>query len=90
LLSKEQFRKLTQQNCFYCDIKPHSSSNHKKCNGKFIYNGIDRVDNTKGYTIDNCVTCCGTCNWMKRTYTQQEFLLKIKLIYDNMLKGKNG
>ena len=27
-------------------------------------NGIDRMDNTKGYVPDNCVPCCKTCNLM--------------------------
>lgn len=90
LLTKEQFRELVQQNCFYCGAKPHNIKSGIRTNDKFIYNGIDRTDNTKGYIIDNCVTCCGDCNWMKKTYTQQEFLLRIKLIYDHMLKGRNG
>ena len=84
-LTKEQFKKLVQQKCFYCGIKPHTISNHIGNNGKFIYNGIDRVDNTEGYIIDNCVTCCSICNDWKRTRTQQEFLTRIKLIYDNLL-----
>jgi hypothetical protein len=27
--------------------------------------GIDRVDNNKGYTVDNCVPCCTLCNRAK-------------------------
>jgi len=90
LLTKEQFKELTQQNCFYCGIKPHNLGDEPNCNGKFIYSGIDRIDNTKGYVVDNCVPCCGTCNWMKRDHTRQEFLMKIKLIYENLLRGRNG
>ena len=88
-LTKEQFKKLVQQKCFYCGVKPHTISNHIGNNGKFIYNGIDRVDNNKGYVVENCVTCCSICNDWKRTRTRQEFLLRIKLIYDHMLKGRN-
>lgn len=88
-LTKEQFEELTKQDCFYCGTKPHSSLNHAGSNGKYIYNGIDRINNNKGYIIGNCVTSCGDCNWMKKTYTQQEFLLRIKLIYDHILKGRN-
>ncbi|MCK5612566.1 hypothetical protein KAR91_62420 [Candidatus Pacearchaeota archaeon] len=86
-LTREQFKKLVQQKCFYCGVKPHTISNSKRSNGKFIYNGIDRVDNTKGYIIGNCVTCCRTCNEWKRARTQQEFLLQVKFIYENLLKG---
>lgn len=33
----------------------------------YIYNGIDRVDNSKGYTYEEgqCVSCCNTCNRAK-------------------------
>ena len=89
-LTKEQFKKLTSSDCFYCGVKPHNIRNGKGSNGKFIYNGIDRINNTKGYTIDNCVTCCLICNQWKKAYTQQEFLMRIKLIYENLLRGRNG
>ncbi len=29
------------------------------------YNGIDRVDNSKGYILSNCKPCCGHCNYIK-------------------------
>lgn len=31
--------------------------------------GIDRVDNSIGYTPDNCVPCCWWCNSVKREHT---------------------
>jgi hypothetical protein len=37
--------------------------------GKYVYNGIDRLDNTKGYTIDNIVPCCYKCNVLKKDFT---------------------
>jgi hypothetical protein len=27
--------------------------------------GLDRKDNSRGYTLDNCVPCCGDCNTIK-------------------------
>lgn len=84
-LSLEEFYKITQKKCFYCNIKPSQKSFSKKQkNSKknpFIYNGIDRVDNDKGYMIDNCVPCCGTCNKMKRKLSKENFLEHIKQIY---------
>lgn len=47
----------------------------------FVYNGIDRVDNSVGYVLSNCVPCCSTCNRMKGTMSSEEFKEKIKLIY---------
>lgn len=31
----------------------------------YFYNGIDRLDNTKGYTPENSVACCKHCNSLK-------------------------
>jgi hypothetical protein len=28
-------------------------------------NGVDRIDNSRGYLLDNCVPCCWDCNQMK-------------------------
>lgn len=38
--------------------------------------GVDRIDNAKGYTNENTVSCCTTCNLMKRKSGQEEFLAK--------------
>lgn len=38
-------------------------------------NGIDRLDNAKGYTLDNCVPCCTFCNGAKSDKTLQEWNL---------------
>jgi 5-methylcytosine-specific restriction endonuclease McrA len=48
--------------------------------GKGLKNGIDRIDSNKGYTMDNCVSCCWTCNRMKGNMTQQNFLEHISKI----------
>jgi len=39
----------------------------------FVANGIDRVDNTRGYTVENCVTCCNICNQAKNDLTADEW-----------------
>jgi hypothetical protein len=39
-----------------------------------VANGIDRVDNTKGYSVDNCVPCCRRCNVAKADMTPDQFL----------------
>lgn len=90
LLTRKQFKKLVTQKCFYCGSVPCNTCDMPESNGKFIYSGIDRVDNAKGYTIDNCIPCCYICNQWKRACTQQEFLIRVKSIYDNLLRGKNG
>ena len=43
-------------------------------------NGIDRVDNTKGYVPDNCVPCCKTCNLMKMCLDPTTFVERCRHI----------
>ena len=75
-LTLEQFSILTKQDCYYCGQPPSMEVGKDKYAkyGVYIYNGIDRVDNTRGYSIDNCVACCKQCNWAKRELPQQEFI----------------
>lgn len=75
-LTTPQAVKMFRRDCHYCGAHPEISRE----TGKKRLNGIDRVDNTKGYTKDNCVTCCKMCNRMKSAYTLVEFLNKIKRI----------
>ena len=44
--------------------------------------GIDRVDNSLGYTLENSVSCCSKCNYMKKTLNVENFLLHIAKIYN--------
>jgi hypothetical protein len=78
-LTMEQFKEITQKNCFYCDEEPRNffsgKSSHR--NGGYTYNGLDRKDNNQGYTLDNAVPCCGKCNKMKSDLTFQEFVDRI-------------
>lgn len=68
-LSKNEFTYLVLQKCNYCNSK-----------GEGYYGigagGIDRVDSTKDYNVNNCVPCCYTCNVMKLNYTKESFLNK--------------
>src|SRR5258708_17811448 len=66
-LSLEQFKEITQQNCHYCGVEPYQHV------WDFTYNGIDRIDNAHGYTLDNVRPCCGICNYAKGKSTEQEF-----------------
>ena len=59
------------------EVVPRSSTrkeSRRRGNGDYTYNGIDRVDNTRGYTLDNVVPCCFKCNRAKDTMTKEEFL----------------
>lgn len=81
-LTKEQVYELTSQVCFYCGKEPCQVKKYgSRYNGDYIYNGLDRVDNDKGYTIENVVPCCGQCNRAKTDMTEDEFLQWIEQIY---------
>lgn len=64
-LDDEQFRILTKQNCYYCGKEPSNLIKNNHNNGDYYYNGLDRIDNNKGYTFDNVLTSCRDCNWLR-------------------------
>lgn len=70
---------IMKSNCHYCGIEP--SNIYMKSYYNATYNGIDRVDNTKGYENDNVVSCCKMCNIAKNNNTEQEFLTWISRAY---------
>ena len=72
-LTFNQLIDLTSSNCFYCGTKPSNIQKSKNNCGDYIYNGLDRLDNKKGYTLDNVVPCCKICNIAKNTRELKEF-----------------
>jgi hypothetical protein len=76
-LTEEQFLALTKGNCFYCGAEPsqiHLHTNRRKTDTGYKYNGVDRMDNTKGYTVENSVPCCGVHNFMKKKMSAPDFI----------------
>ena len=77
-ISREEFEKLIFLDCHYCGRKPSQSvkigKDYKEWHPTFRYNGIDRVDNLKGYEIGNLVPCCNQCNKARRDTSYNEFL----------------
>ena len=72
-LTESHAHRLFSSPCHYCGIPPQAERNN--CNGgAFTYNGIDRKDNDKGYTLDNCVPCCADCNYKKSTDSYAHFM----------------
>jgi hypothetical protein len=52
-------------------------------------NGIDRVDNNKGYIKENVVPCCTTCNLWKKAEKAENFLSHVHKIafHQRWIKG---
>lgn len=67
-------KQMVESNCYYCNAEPTKT-----------LNGIDRMDSTSGYHKENCVACCKTCNFIKRSLDANTFLqrcLHISSIYN--------
>ena len=71
-LSQSDFRRLISQPCSYCGLPPANVYTKHNCNGTLVYTGIDRVDNNRGYDLDNCVPCCKFCNGAKSRGSVEE------------------
>lgn len=86
LLTEQEFKALATASCHYCGAPPANVSRYDGYNGVFTYNGIDRVDTAKGYTVSNCVPSCKTCNRAKRDIPYAEFIAWIKRAADHLAK----
>jgi len=71
ILTRTDFVSLTSADCFYCGAKPSTVMKVPNSYGDYTYNGIDRVDNNIGYTINNCVPSCKECNSKKNAITKE-------------------
>ena len=71
-LTLDEFSSLVVQPCYHCNYFKEGEAN-----------GIDRVDNSKGYSMSNCLPCCEMCNRMKHVYHLDFFLAKMKQISSN-------
>jgi len=77
-ITYEQFKDIITQDCHYCSIGP---TMYVERYGHSAYvNGIDRIDNTKGYIIGNIVPSCPNCNYAKRDMTYQNFIKYLKRV----------
>ena len=74
--SESEFNEKIKEQCYLCGKLP--SQVHK--------NGLDRVDNDKGYSESNVESCCGNCNMLKINYTYDSFIEKCKLICEKNIE----
>lgn len=61
---------------YYKESKKHAD---------FKYNGLDRVDNSRGHYLDNVVPCCIRCNWAKGNKTVEQFKKDMLIICEKFL-----
>ena len=79
-LSFDDFKKLVNSNCHYCGSEPFLLRGNKTKSKTKLLNGIDRIDSSIGYEINNCVPCCIICNRAKNAMSLEDFISWIKKI----------
>lgn len=80
-ISIEIFQNIITSECHFCGAPPQMVFKPKTIVESFPMNGIDRKDNSLGYTIDNCLPCCGVCNFMKGRLDYYDFIARCGNIY---------
>lgn len=79
-ISEEWYYNLLRQKCHYCydELNPTGT-------------GLDRVDNNKGYTEENVVPCCSSCNTTRSdNFSYNEMLLLAVTIRDIKARRNNA
>jgi hypothetical protein len=77
-IDKEIFEIMIKTPCNYCGILQESG-----------FNGIDRKNSKGIYEVENCVSCCQMCNYLKGTDTIETFTQRVQhvLAYNNFITG---
>ena len=70
-ITQEEFQTFWKQDCSYCGDKIETI-------------GLDRINSRLGYTIDNLVPCCTSCNYMKLSDDVDVWFSKMKKIIFNI------
>lgn len=85
-LTLEYYKKLVTGVCHYCGNPPNQLL-HGAASDGLLRNGIDRVNNKKGYEMGNCVSCCILCNRDKRAQPIEVFVENTRRRYNWMLSN---
>ena len=80
-LSMKEYRAIVVLNCHYCGSSPKVGYHQLT---PVPLNGVDRVDPDLGYTPENCVPACSTCNKLKSNRPVEDFLQHIRRIYEHI------
>ena len=91
ILDFENFKNKIKKPCVYCgeeysiEKQERFRYNSRPSNTIIKVNGLDRVNSNIGYTDENTVPCCTTCNLAKNTMSVDKFKKWIEKVYNNML-----
>jgi 5-methylcytosine-specific restriction endonuclease McrA len=89
-LTYDEALELIMRPCNYCGIDPSNYRNDRQYGVTVHYTGLDRVDNSRGYLLDNVVPCCKPCNVAKNDRSRQDFLDWVRRVYDLSIKAVDG
>ncbi len=78
----EDFLIKIHEPCHYCGAVDTSYLSDRATDYVLHYNGLDRLDSSKGYRKDNTVSCCVDCNIAKGTMMVDEFADFLKRIHE--------
>jgi hypothetical protein len=74
-LSFKVFKKLITSKCEYCGSIGRTREKVSELSNILVTrNGIDRVNNSKGYVSGNVVSCCSMCNFAKAKHSKEEMV----------------
>lgn len=86
----DDYVKKIDEPCYYCGVVKDSFLKDRKTGFLLYYNGLDRIDSSKGYTNENTVPACKWCNISKSQMTTTEFKeFIIRLHNHKICEGKN-
>jgi len=77
-ITEDEFTGMVKHPCYYCGIIQEKG-----------FNGIDRLNSSKFYEKENCVSCCEMCNMMKGSLCPNVFVHRVEhiLTHLQMVKG---
>lgn len=88
-LTGQEFEKLINLDCFYCGCPPSKVKILKNPDIlPYFHNGIDRMNNKLGYTLENCVSCCSICNKGKKDFPYNIWCNYINGFLENSILNK--
>lgn len=94
-LEFDDYRDLVLQNCYICEAPPSNRNTLRSMNGSKSYktsdtvlltNGLDRVDNTRGYVVNNVAPCCARCNRRKGNLSVRDLEVFLEQIRKALLR----
>jgi 5-methylcytosine-specific restriction endonuclease McrA len=93
-LTKTEFKTFIQGVCYWCGIVGGTETKAPRYGSqgdRFMRNnGIDRLDNAQGYTLQNCVTACKHCNLARNDMSIEEFKEWLKRAAEYTLSRASG